>query len=180
MKILFDFLPILLFFIAYKSYDIYVATQVAIAASFLQLTISWVRHKKVEKTYLITFILILVLGGATLYLQDEQFIKWKPTLVNALFGLAFLISQFFGKLTLLERMMGSSIELPRQIWRKLNLTWVLFFFMLAAANTLVMYNFDTDTWVNFKLFGMFGLTLVFMVLQGLFIAKHLPDQEIEE
>ena len=127
MKFLYDFFPIVLFFIAYKLYGMYVATAVIIVSSLLQVGYSWFRHRKVEKMHLITLVIVLVFGGLTLILQDPVFIKWKPTVVNWLFGLAFLGSQFIGAKTLVERMMSTQIELPSAVWRRLNLTWVAFF-----------------------------------------------------
>ena len=180
MKLLFDFFPIILFFAAYKIYGIYVATVVAIVAALVQVGFSWFKNRKVENMHLVTLALIVVLGGATLYLQDERFIKWKPTIVNWLFGLAFLGSQLIGKYTFIERMMKEKIRLPKVIWRRLNLSWALFFFVLGFANLFVIYNYDTDTWVNFKLFGMLGLTLVFVVLQALVLSRFIPESETEE
>ena len=175
MKLLFDFLPILLFFIAYKLGGIYTATAVAIAASFLQVGASWLKHRRVENMHLITLALLVVFGGLTLFLQDETFIKWKPSVINWLFGLVFLGSQFIGAKPLVQRMMSGSISLPDPVWGRLNLAWSLFFIALGFANLYVMANFDTDTWVDFKLFGMTGLTLLFMLAQGLFLARYLND-----
>lgn len=175
MKFLIDFLPILLFFIAYKIYGIYVATVVAIAASVAQVGWSWLRHRRVEGMPLVTMALIVVLGGATLWLQDEMFIKWKPTVVNWLFALVFFVSQFFGERTLVQRMMGKAITLPQAIWWRLNLAWSAFFFALGVANLYVVYNFDTDTWVNFKLFGLMGLTIAFVIVQAVYLSRHMPD-----
>ena len=176
MKLLFDFLPILLFFVAYHLTDIYVATLVAIIVSFLQ--VAWIkfRHNRYEKTYVITFLLMLVLGGATLLLQDELFVKWKPTAVNWLFAAAFIGSHFIGNKTLIERMFGNMIKLPSEIWPKLNIAWSAFFIILGALNLYVVYYFDTDTWVNFKLFGMFGLTFAFVLAQGFYMTKHMLHQ----
>lgn len=173
MKLLFDFLPILLFFAAYQLYDIYVATAVAIAVSGAQVAWLWLRHRRVERMILITFVLILVLGGTTLALQDEVFIKWKPTAVNWLFGTVFLGSMLVGKKTAIEYMMGTQIELPALVWLRLNLAWAVFFIAIGVANLYVAFNFDTDTWVNFKLFGMLGLTLAFVVGQAFYLARHL-------
>jgi len=176
MKLLFDLFPVLLFFLAYKLHDIYVATAVAIVASFLQVGWFWWRHRRFETMHLVTFGLIAVLGGATLWLHSEDFIKWKPTVVNWLFGAAFIGSQFIGRKPLVERMMGSAITLPATIWQRLNLSWATFFILLGAANLYVVYHFDTDTWVNFKLFGMMGLTLAFMVAQAFYLARHVKTE----
>jgi intracellular septation protein len=112
MKLLYDFFPILLFFIAYKVYDIYVATAVAIAAAFVQTGLYWLRHRRFENTHLLTLGLLVVFGGLTLILHDPVFIKWKPTLVNWLFAIGFIGSQFIGRKPLVERMMGHAVSLP--------------------------------------------------------------------
>jgi intracellular septation protein len=175
MKLLFDFLPILFFFLAYKFFDIYVATAVAISSTLAQVAVIWFKTRKLASMQLITLAIIVVFGGLTLYLRDETFIKWKPTVVNWLFAGAFLVSQFYGQQTAIERMMGSAMTLPRQIWRRLNLGWVVFFFSLGCANLYVMSHFDSDTWVNFKLFGMLGLTVVFIILQTFFLSRYLQE-----
>lgn len=180
MKLFFDFFPIVLFFVAYKVYGIYIATIVAIAATVIQVGFSWFKHRTIENMHLITLILIIVLGGATLYLQDERFIKWKPTVVNWLFGISFLGSQVIGKHTFIERMMKNNITLPGAIWRRLNLSWALFFIILGFVNLFVVYTVDTDTWVNFKLFGMLGLTLLFVLLQTAYLKRYIVATETEE
>jgi intracellular septation protein len=180
MKLLFDFFPVLLFFITYKFVDIYAATAVAIAASFLQVGISWVKTRKIEAMHVITLVIIVVFGGATLYLQDELFIKWKPTVINWLFGIAFLASQVFGERTIIERMMGTNLTLPQAVWRRMNLSWALFFILLGGVNLFVLYTFDTDTWVNFKLFGMLGLTFVFVLAQSFYLSRYIPETNPED
>ena len=175
MKLLFDFFPILLFFIAYKTYDIYAATIVAIAASFIQVAVFWLKHRRFENMHLITFVIIAVFGGAPLLLQDELFIKWKPTVLNWIFGIVLLGSRFFSKTTLIERMMSANIQLPNPVWAKLNNSWAAFFILLGMVNLFVVYHYDTDTWVNFKLFGMLGLTLLFVFAQALYMARHLQE-----
>jgi len=189
MKIFFDFLPIVLFFIAYKfgggiyywdgqEYDvkgIYVATAVMIVASILQVAITWLLTKKVEKSHLITLVLVVVLGGATLWLQNPDFIKWKPTAVNWLFALAFIGAQLFTDKSLLERMMAEHIQLPLAIWKRLNIAWVLFFIISGLANIYVAFNFPEETWVNFKLFGLLGLTIVFIIGQSVYLAKYVTE-----
>lgn len=175
MKILFDFLPILFFFLAYKFFDIYVATAVAISSTIAQVAVIWFNTRKVATMQLVTLAIIIVFGGLTLYLQDETFIKWKPTVVNWLFAGAFLATQFVGERTAVERMMSSALTLPKQIWRRLNLGWTLFFFALGCANLYVMRHFDSNTWVNFKLFGMLGLTVAFIILQTLFLSRYIKE-----
>jgi intracellular septation protein len=176
MKFFVDFFPVLLFFLAYKWFDIYVATAVAIGATVVQLAIIWWRTGTLAKMQLITLGVIVVFGGLTLYLHDEQFIKWKPTVINWLFAAAFLFSQFIGQRTAIERMLGQNIVLPQPVWRRLNLSWIIFFVVLGAANLFVMTFYDSNTWVNFKLFGMLGLTLAFVVLQSVFLARYIKDE----
>ena len=176
MKQLLDFFPILLFFIAYKVFDIYIATIVAIVTSVIQVITFRVRNKRYETLHLVTLGLIVLLGGATLILHDEMFIKWKPSIVNWLFGLAFLLSHFFGRQPLIKRMMGSVIQMPTPIWMRLNLAWGTFFVLVGLLNVYVIYHFDTDTWVNFKLFGMIGLTLLFIIGQSLYISRYIADK----
>lgn len=185
MKFLFDFFPILLFFIAFKMVEdpkqgILVATGVAIVASFVQVGLFWAKHRRFERMHVITLALIVVLGGATLLLQDETFIKWKPTAVNWLFGLVFLVSQFVGSKPLVQRMMESNVELPQPVWSRLNISWVGFFITMGFVNLYVVYNYDTETWVNFKLFGMLGLTLVFVVVQAFYLARHIKPDDVPE
>jgi intracellular septation protein len=124
-------------------------------------------------------VLIAVFGGLTLALQDETFIKWKPSVINWLFGVVFFGSQFVGKKTIVERMMGANISLPSFVWPKLNMAWAVFFIALGFANLYVMSYYDTDTWVNFKLFGMMGLTLTFMLAQGIYLARFLKEEPEE-
>ena len=182
MKLFVDFLPVVLFFVAYKLFDIYVATGVIIVATLLQVAYSWFTTRKVATMQLATLVIILVFGGLTLYLHDEQFIKWKPTVINWLFAAAFLATQLFGQKTAIEHMLGANMSLPRPIWRRLNLGWVLFFVAMGGANLYVMSHFDRDTWVNFKLFGMLGLTVLFIVLQTLYLSRYItePGQEKSE
>lgn len=181
MKFLFDFFPILLFFIAYKAYDIYVATAVAIIAAFIQVGWFWLQYRRFEKMHVITLLLITVLGGATLILQDPNFIKWKPTVVNWLFGVVFIGSQFIGKKPIVQRMMEASVELPKIIWSRLNLAWAVFFIFLGFLNLYVAFSghYDMDAWVNFKMFGMIGLTFVFIIGQAFFIGRYIKEPEAD-
>lgn len=180
MKLLFDLLPIVLFFAVYKIYDdFYLATGVIIVATAVQVGWTWWRHGKVERMPLIALALLVVFGGITLILHDEVFLKWKVSVVNWLFGLVFLGSQFIGKKPLIQRMMDAQISLPPPIWRRLNMAWVIFFLAMGMLNLYVMYQFDTDTWVDFKLYGLLGLTLVFVVAQGFYLARHMEVIEAE-
>lgn len=180
MKFLFDFFPIALFFIAFKMGDIYLATMTAIVASVVQ--VLWSRYKtgRFEKLPLITLGTIVILGGATLFFRNELFIKWKPTALYWLLALTLLISQFIGKKPLMQRLLEQNIALPAKIWQQLNLSWTLFFATMGVANLYVVYHFDTNTWVNFKLFGTMGLTLVFILIQGLYMTKYFKQPTAEE
>lgn len=178
MKILLDFLPIVLFFGVYKyTGDIIVATAVLIPATALQMAFSWIRYKKIEKMQLVTLIMVVLLGGATILFGDKTFIQWKPTIVNWLFGIAFLGSQFVGDKNLVERIMGDSFTMPSKAWKSLNYSWVFFFISMGILNLFVAYNFSEDTWVDFKLFGMLGATIVFIIAQGVFISRHVDQNQ---
>lgn len=217
MKLLLDFFPILLFFVAYKLQGIYVATGVAIAASAAQVSWIWLRRRRVEPMHLATLGLLVVFGGLTIALQDPIFVMWKPTLVNWLFAAVFLGSQWIGGRTLIERMMSHAIEVPSRIWTRLNLAWVAFFLLSGLANLFVVYvgsgfyearqaliaatgkeeidlaacatqfagdvlalcndaHAREEVWVNFKLFGMMGLTILFVVLQAFYLARHIKEE----
>ena len=166
-----DFIPLLLFFVAYKIYDIYVGTLVAIIATFILGLYLWLKTKRLDGAQSINLLIIAVFGGATLYFQDEQFIKWKPTIINWLFALILLSYPVFKKGTLLEMLLGRHFTFAHSIWLKLNWGWVLFFAAAGAANLYVAFNYGTDTWVNFKVFGMVLATLTFIILQTLFMIK---------
>jgi intracellular septation protein len=175
MKILFDLLPIVLFFIAFKYADIYVATAVAIAASVLQIAWLKLRGKKVEGMQWAGLVIIVVFGGMTLLMHDETFIKLKPTILYGCFALALIVSRLALGRNLIASMMSKQIQLPTAIWDRLNWAWVLFFVSMAALNVLIAYSFSTETWVNFKLFGAMGLTLAFVVAQGLYLSRHIRE-----
>ena len=182
MKFLFDFFPILAFFIAYylpadRGQAIYIATATAIIASLIQIGIYWYRHKRVEKMHLITLTIILVLGGATLLLHDERFIKWKPTAVYWAFALVILGSNYFTKKNIMKTMLGQQIDLPESVWGHLNLSWAGFFAVVGIINLYIAYHFSTQFWVNFKMFGMLGLFFLFAVGQSFFLARFLPDSK---
>ncbi|MDP2902168.1 MAG: septation protein A [Methylovulum sp.] len=177
MKQLFEFFPIVLFFIAYKFYDIYVATAVVMVATVIQVSYHWFKYRKVETMQWIILVLTILIGGATLYLQNELFIKWKLSVIEWLFGVAFLGSQFIGKKPFVERMMSASITLPSVIWKRLNMLWGAFFLSVGFINVYVMYNYSTDDWVAFKTFGVPGLMVIFIVLQMIFLYKYIPETE---
>lgn len=211
MKFLVDFFPILLFFIVYKFYTdipvqvilsinalsflsltageptdaIFLATAAAIVASFAQVSLFWLKHRRFEKMHVISLALITVFGGATLVLQDPVFIKWKPTILNGLFALVFIASQYIGNKTLAERMMGHAVSVPATIWRRINLAWGAFFLFSGLVNIYVAYSFSEEVWVNFKLFGLLGLTLIFVFAQAFYLARFMerdndqqPNKEV--
>ena len=182
MKFLIDFFPVLAFFVAYYIPDnleqrMYIATGAAIVAAIIQVTVYWLIYRRFEKMHLITLAIILVLGGLTLFLHDKRFFMWKPTIVNWLFAVAFLISEFVGKKPLIQRMMDHAINIPPPIWYKLNRSWMIFFVVSGALNLYVAYNFPENIWVNFKMFGILGLTLLFAIGQAVFLAKHIIEPE---
>jgi intracellular septation protein len=180
MKLLFDFFPILLFFICYKFFGIYAATAVAMVASLVQVIFHRLKHQRYEKMHLVSMTLILVLGGATLFFHNPWFIKWKPTGIYWLSSLVFLGSAFIGKKTLIEKMMDGNVNLPKKIWSRLNLAWAIFFILMGALNLYVAYNYDTDIWVNFKLFGGAGFTLLFVFLQSIYLTQHIIEKDLEK
>ena len=211
MKLLIDFFPIILFFVTYHQAgaitentplgnlfdpsqpEIIVATMlatgVAIIASFIQVGGYWLKNRSVEKMHIFSLVLITVLGGITIAFGDPAFIQWKPTVLNWVFAGAFLISQYIGKKSLVHRMMGGQISLPEQVWVKLNLSWVGFFILSGFANLYVAFYYAVDldektrmdTWVNFKLFGLLGLTVIFVIAQALYLAKYMtPEEDSEE
>lgn len=177
MQLLFDFFPLIAFFVAYKFAGIFVATGVIIAAVIVQTAFQWFRHRKVSTMSLVSAVLVLVFGGLTLWIHDEAFIKWKVTVVYWLFAAGFLVSQFVGDRPVIQRMLEANVTLEPPLWRRLNLMWALFFLALGALNIYVMFNFSTDTWAKFKVFGVVGLTLVFTVLQGFWLANKMPAED---
>ena len=177
MKFLFDLFPVILFFVAFKFFGIYTATAVAVAATFVQIAWVWYRHRKVDNMLWTSLGVIVVFGGATLLLHDEIFIKWKPTVLYWLFGAALLITDMGFRKNLIRAMMEKQMALPDAVWRQLLLSWVGFFAMMGVLNLYVAFNFPTDTWVNFKLFGGMGLMLGFVVLQALMLAKYVDSKQ---
>jgi intracellular septation protein len=175
MKFLFDLLPVILFFVAFKVADIYVATGVAIATTFVQVAWLKLRGKRVEPMLWASLAIIGVFGGATLVLQDETFIKWKPTVLYWLFG-AVLAGAALMRRNLIRVMLSEQVQLPQAVWARLNLSWIGFFVFMGAINLYVAYNYSTDNWVNFKLFGGMGLMLLFVVAQALFLARYVENK----
>ncbi len=179
MKFLFDLFPVLVFFVAFKFFGTYHATAMAIAATFLQ--IGWVvfKRRKVEPMLWMSLGLIVVLGGATIYLQNETFIKWKPTVLYWLFSVVLGIAQLFFKKNLIRTMMEKQMTLPEPVWGWVLVSWIGFFAVMGVLNLYVAFNYSTDTWVNFKLFGGTGLMLIFVFAQALMLGKHIQEKNPE-
>lgn len=208
MKILFDFLPIVLFFGMFKYAEghkewaaqfatdqfgglvsggvvgvaeapVLLATIVVIIATLLQVATLKVLRRKVDVMLWVSLGLVVVLGGATIWFHSETFIKWKPSVLYWFMGLAFWVSQTFFKRNLLQMLMGGQLELPQPVWRRLSVAWIAFFVLMGVLNLYVAYSFSTASWVNFKLFGGIGLMLVFTLAQGVYINRHLAPQPAE-
>ncbi len=191
LKFIYDFLPIIIFFATYKltDNDIYAATTAAIIATIIHTAIQWFMHKKLENQHIINLVVILFFGGLTLLFQDDTFIKWKVTVINWIFGLALLGSQFVGKKNIIQRQLDEAIQLPEPIWFRLNMMWVAFFMFCGLLNIYVAFFYGTDLtaearqeiWVDFKMYGMLGLTFAFMILQIFYLQRHiLPEESVEE
>jgi intracellular septation protein len=209
LKLLFDLFPVILFFVAYKVGNTYpeaaaklaaavlgglvadgqvpasqasilLATAVAIIASLLQVGYRLARRQKVEPMLWLSLGVIVVFGGATIWLHDETFIKWKPTILYWLFGAILAGGRLVAGRNLLKGVLGAQIVVPPPVWERLLWVWIVFFAAIGVANLLVAFNFPTETWVNFKLFGLFGITIVFTLGIGLWLARHvkeIPDKE---
>lgn len=204
MKILLDFLPILLFFVTFKYADghkdwaaafatehlgfvvaggkvgtdeapVLMATVVVVVATMLQVAWLKARGRKVDLMLWVSLVLVVVLGGLTVWLHSDTFIKWKPTLLYWAMGIALWVGQSLLGRNLLRLLMGEQLTLPDAVWRRLNLAWIAFFAAMGMLNLWVAYSFSTDAWVNFKLFGSLGLMLVFTVAQGLYLSRYLHD-----
>lgn len=180
MKLLFDLFPVILFFIAFKLYGVFIATAVAIGATFAQIGWVWLRHRKVDTMMWVNLGVITVFGGATLVFQDEMFIKWKPTVLYWLIAVVLLIYNSFFHKNLIRLMLEKQLALPQAIWQQLNNSWIIFFILMGGLNLYVAFGYALDTWVTFKLFGSTGLMLIFIVLQILMLGKHIREQTPEE
>lgn len=178
MKILIDFLPILLFFGAYKTYDIYVGTAVLMAATVLQMVAIYAIDRKLQMMHKITLALVLVFGAMTLILQDERFIKWKPTVLYAAMAVALAIAVWVYKKNFLKMLLGSQLTLPDPVWMRLNMIWILYSAFMSLVNAYVAAYYSTEAWVNFKLWG-YAFPLVFIVGQGFYISRYLTAEEPE-
>jgi len=199
MRFLKEFLPIIIFFVAYKFYvqlpiglietintlglpalvaaepthAIYFATLIAIIVSAASVLLHYCQQRQLNKNQTITFILFVVFGGSTLLLRDPAFIQWKPSVINLLFAVIFLGSAVMGKKTMVERLMGGAMQAPQSIWKRLNMAWVSFFVTVAGLNLYVAYQFSEQIWVNFKLFGMLGLTFAFLIIQMIILNRYI-------
>ncbi len=177
MKFLFDLFPIILFFATYQlsGNDIYLATGVTIAATVGQVLWSWFKHRHVDKMLWISFVIVTVMGGATLLFHNKTFIYWKPTVLYWAMGLGLLISRYVFNKDLIRTMMQEQIALPENIWFKLMLAWVGFFVVMGGLNLFVVYHYPEDIWVKFKMFGTLGCTIVFVLAQGLLLSPHIQE-----
>ena len=176
MKILIDFFPILVFFGAYKLYGIYVGTGVLMAATVLQMAIIYTMDRKLQTMHKVTLALILIFGTLTLVLQDDRFIKWKPTVLYGAMAVALSVALWALKKNFLKMLLGSQLELPDTVWLKLNIAWICYCAFMSALNAYVVMHFSTEAWVDFKLWG-YAFPLVFLVAQGFYIAPHLKNDE---
>ncbi len=166
-----------MFFAVYKFYDIYTATAALMVVTVLQIAITWFTLRKLEKMHLITLAMVLVFGGFTLFFHDDAFIKWKVTVINLLFSAALLVSQFVLKKPLIKQMLGKEMQLPDAIWSRVNLAWAGFFAVAAATNTYIAFHLPQEVWVNFKVFGLLGMTLLFTVATVFYLYRHLPAEQ---
>ena len=178
MKQILDFIPLIIFFALYKMYDIYTATGALIVASAVQIVLTYVIYKKVEKMQIITFLMVAIFGGMTIFLHDDNFIKWKVTIVYTLFAIGLTVSHLMCK-SAIKGMLGKEITLPEAVWSKINWAWALFFTLCAILNVYVAFSLPLDVWVNFKVFGLLIATFAFTLLTGVYIYKHLlKDQPL--
>jgi intracellular septation protein len=177
MQIFVEYLPLILFFAAFKLYDIYVATAVAIVASVLSIAYAWTKTKKVTTMQWVSLFVIVVFGGATIYLKDERFIKLKPSVLYLCAAGALTVGKLWFKEDWLAKVLSQAqLQLPAAVWTTLTWAWVGFFCFLAALNVYVANNYPLDTWVTFKVWGMMGLTLIFMLGNGLYLARYVKPE----
>lgn len=176
MKLLLDFFPILLFFGAYKMADIYTATAVLMGATVLQTAIIYKMEGKLQTMHKVTLILVVGFGALTLVLQDERFIKWKPTFLYIGLAIALAVAHWWMKKNFLLILLGQQLKLPDAVWNRLNLSWMLYFLLMASTNAYVAHFFSTEAWVNFKLWG-YAFPLLFILGQGLYVSRYLPKDD---
>lgn len=177
MKLLFEIITLILFFAVYKIYDLNQAILVVIVAYALFTLFTLIKHKRLNKTQILTFVLVVLLGGATLLFDNELFFKWKPTVVCWLFASVLLGTYVLTKQNLLQHLGSDNLKLPNKIWKRLNFAWILFFAFMGGINLFVAYNFDTTTWVYFKLFGAVGLLLSFLLIQAICLWPYINEQK---
>ncbi|NQY88804.1 MAG: septation protein A [Colwellia sp.] len=176
MHAVFEYIPLIIFFVVNKFADIYWATGSLIATSALQILYYLIKKEKVPTRNWIFFGLIAVFGGLTIFLHDDAFIKWKVTIINELFAIALIVSYYGFKKNLIKQFLSESLTLPEPVWVKLNLAWAALFALLGVLNLYVAFNYDLETWVNFKVFGLTGLTLVFAIGSIFSLYKYLPQE----
>ncbi len=179
-NMLIDFIPVLLFFAAFKIYGIYVATTVGIVATAVQVLLTRFIRKKFDKQQVVTLVIFVLFGGLTLYFHDPIFVKWKPSIIFWIFGIAFLLSHFIGKKPLAQRMLEGMLEaqtaaVPATLWVRLNAAWAIFFIFLGTVNIYIAYHFSTDVWVNFKVYGIMLCLLAFSFAQAMCLSRYLTD-----
>jgi intracellular septation protein len=179
MKFLFDLFPVILFFVAFKFSGIYVATAVAMVATFVQIGWVWFKHRKVDTMLWVSLVIITVFGGMTLFFHDETFIKWKPTVLYWSFAVALAGSAIFLRKNLIRVLLAEQLDVPDAVWQRLNWSWIGFFTFMGFANLAVAFafNLSTEVWVNFKLFGGIGLMLLFTLIQGLMLSKYIEEKK---
>lgn len=175
MKFLFDLIPVILFFIGFKLYDIFTATAMAIGATIALIIYAKIRHGKVEKMLLVNGAIISVLGGVTLLLHDKTFIMWKPTVLYWLLAAVLLVSNGFFNKNFIQQMMGKMLNAPVSVWNKLNFAWVVFLVILGFVNLYIAFNYSENTWVNFKLFGVTSVMFIFIIAQTLLLKQYLIE-----
>jgi intracellular septation protein len=173
MKPLYDLFPAILFYVVYQLWGIYWATGVLIITTGLQLAYVWFKHKRLDKLLLIIFLLVFVFGGLTIILHDAEFLQWKVSIVNWLFGTAFLGSAWFTKKPLIQRFLEKSVALPDKVWRHLNYGWAGYFIFIGCINLFVALTFSLNAWVDFKTFGLIGCTILFVVIQSIYLHKQM-------
>lgn len=177
MQLLVDYIPIVAFIAAYFHEDIYFATGVLMAVMPVVLVLQWMLTRKINKIYVASTALVLVLGTATLTFRNPDFLYWKPTVLNWLIAIVFFASQWIGGKPIVERMMGSAATLTPGQWQRLNLMWVFFFVLVGAVNLYVAYSYPEEFWVKFKLFGMLGMTVVFVIIQSIWLTLAMKKNE---
>lgn len=180
MHAILEYIPLIIFFVFYKFADIYWATGSLIVTSAIQIAYYLIQKKPVPKRNLIFFALIAIFGGLTIFLHDDAFLKWKVTIIHGIFAIALIISQKIFNKNIIKQFLGEAITLPENIWNKLNLSWAIFFATCGILNWYIAFNFSLETWVNFKVFGLTGLTFVFAIGSVMSLYKYMPDDQEQE